>query len=544
MKRILAVVLALTMLLSLTACQSAAPKDDVTLSPSLETTEPTDRTEEKTYGKPLEVSMSVRYADQCGTHVRNEIIKEKFNLTFEYVPVNWSDWNEKARTWIAMDDSPDILHMDLKGSQSNEFKTWASQGAFTEFQENWFADRPELKEIYESSPTIDYLRVDGKLYGWPGMNYYRDYDDRVDDPYWTYRRDWAKAVGKYKEDDIYTWEEWIDLIRTVMAEDPGNNGAGNTAGLVMPPWAFPHAAALLIGPPATDGNESCSYFKVGDEYVWPAATEEYKKGVKLTYDMYQEGLIYKDNILFNSSENVDMFVGGLAFAVYAHFGSLNSSSENMLKAGLIQDRHDIGSAKVLAWDGNMYLTQVADYWGVTTLRHDLEQEKIDRVMDMWDWLRTDDGIRMRWLGKEGVDFNVTGPDLYDVEILWDWDEETQTYINPYQDFKFEEAQPAGSVPSPAPYDDTFRFDEHKQVFDVFHSEKVNGILKPYDYDVSFGYAPNKAKYGDFASIVKERFIALLAEPGIDVEAEWDQFVEEMMPQVQLVLDEINGGQLK
>lgn len=262
------------------------------------------------YDTPLEISMSVRYADQCGTHVRNEIIKEKFNLTFEYVPVNWSDWNEKIRTWIAMDDAPDILHMDLKGAQSNEFKSWAKQGAFSPFLEEYFASRPNLKKVYDESPTIPYLKVDGVLYGWPGLNSYRGYDDRVDDPYWTYRRDWAKAVGKYKENDIYTWEEWLDLIRTVMEEDPGNNGPGNTAGLVMPPWAFPHAPVLLIGPPATDGNESCSYFQQDGVYVWPPATEEYKTGVKITYDMYQEGLIYQDNILFTSSENVDMFVGG------------------------------------------------------------------------------------------------------------------------------------------------------------------------------------------------------------------------------------------
>lgn len=546
MKRLACIVLSLLLLSSLVACQ---PDASQTGSPPNESSSDVSASSDSSgeagaYDTPLEISMSVRYADQCGTHVRNEIIKEKFNLTFEYVPVNWSDWNEKIRTWIAMDDAPDILHMDLKGAQSNEFKSWAKQGAFSPFLEEYFASRPNLKKVYDESPTIPYLKVDGVLYGWPGLNSYRGYDDRVDDPYWTYRRDWAKAVGKYKENDIYTWEEWLDLIRTVMEEDPGNNGPGNTAGLVMPPWAFPHAPVLLIGPPATDGNESCSYFQQDGVYVWPPATEEYKTGVKITYDMYQEGLIYQDNILFTSSENVDMFVGGLAFAVYAHFGSLNSSSLNMLEAGIIDERSDIGSAAVLAYDGKMYLTQVADYWGVTCFRHDLEQEKIDRAMDLWEYLRTNEGIQMRWMGKEGVDYRVTGPDLYDVEVLWEYDEETQSYVDPYADFKFEEAQPAGSVPTPAPYEDTFRFDEHKKIFDVFNSGEVDAVLKPYDYFISFGSAPNKDKYGDFASIVKERFISLLAQPDIDVEAEWDAFIEEMMPQVQPVLDEINNGELQ
>ena len=90
MKRLACIVLSLLLLSSLVACQ---PDASQTGSPPNESSSDVSASSDSSgeagaYDTPLEISMSVRYADQCGTHVRNEIIKEKFNLTFEYVPVN------------------------------------------------------------------------------------------------------------------------------------------------------------------------------------------------------------------------------------------------------------------------------------------------------------------------------------------------------------------------------------------------------------------------------------------------------------------------
>ena len=78
-----------------------------------------------------------------------------------------------------------------------------------------------------------------------------------------------------------------------------------------------------------------------------------------------------------------------------------------------------------------------------------------------------------------------------------------------------------------------------RLFNTMASGRIPVVIKKFDYDVSFSVFPNKGKYGSFGSEVKERFIALITQPNIDIEAEWDVFVEEMMPRVQLVLDELN-----
>lgn len=531
MKKLACLLLVLLLVVPLVACQTDSGDGgggDATVSGD--------------YSTPVQVSMNVMNAEKNGKHARNEYIEEKFNLTFEYIPVSWGDWNDKIRTWVATDDAPDLIWWDLKGAQATEYRSWAQQGAFAPFKAEYFTDdRPNLKDTYENGLSIDALSVDGELYAWPSL---RDNPPEAQSCYtshWCYRRDWAKAVGLYKENDIYSWDEWLDLIRAVLDQDPGGNGIAN-AGLVMATWAFPHAPALFIGPPAAEGNETCSYILVDGKYVWPPALDEYKQGVKITYDMYQEGLIYPDNMVFTGSEADDMIKSGLAFATYNVTGSLNSWTTDMIKDGIIDEREDFGIAIVTGWDGNWYMTQTEDYWTVTAMNHKLEDDpvKIARILDFWEYLQTTEGIRLRTWGIEGQDYTVTGDAVEDVELLWEFDEQTQTYISPYVNDEFNEANGSENGPTVlGPGTIAYQYDERDRLWNTFASGEIPTVVKVFDYNVSFGSAENKDKYGSFGTEVKTKLSELIAQPNIDIEAEWDAFIETMMPRVQLVLDELN-----
>ncbi|MDR3086297.1 MAG: hypothetical protein LBU47_08300 [Christensenellaceae bacterium] len=558
MKKFLTLGLALLLVLSIAACQSptpggesAAPATDKPATSAPAEGGATAAPEGgSNYDTPLTVSMNVLNAEKNGIDVRHEIVKELFNLSFDYVPIDWSDWNTKISTWVATDDAPDLIWWDLKGQQAQQYADWARQGAFAPLDAKYFNEsRPNLTKTYESSKSIDALSVDGVLYSWPAMRANPPEAQSCYTSHWSYRRDWAKAVGLYKEGDIYTWDEWVNLVREVLKQDPGGNKDAG-AGLVMPTWGFPHAAALFVGPPAAEGNETSSYIKDDSgKYIWPPATEAFKQGVKVTYDMYQEGLIYKDNMLFNASEAENMIKSGLAFADYNVTGSLNDWTTTMLQDGVIKDRSDFGIAIVTSWDGNWYMTQTEDYWTVTALSHKISEEKIERVLDFWEYLHTTDGIRMRAWGREGVDFEVTGPNPEDVKLNWEFNEATQSYVNPFTNIsEFGEANAAcGAVmnsvligPDAIPY----MFEERNRLWSTMASGQVPVVIKEFDYVVSFGSAPNKDKNGSFGSTSKEKLVALLAQPGIDIEAEWDKVVASMMPEVQKVLDELNNGELK
>ena len=123
---------------------------------------------------------------------------------------------------------------------------------------------------------------------------------------------------------------------------------------------------------------------------------------------------------------------GLAFAAYNVAGSMNSWTTDMMRDGIIEKREDGRSRRRLRHGRQLVRRpETADHWTVTAFNHNITDVKMDRALMFWNYLNTTEGIRLRWLGIEGVDYEVTGPNPEDVEILWEYDEETETYISPY-----------------------------------------------------------------------------------------------------------------
>lgn len=92
-----------------------------------------------------------------------------------------------------------------------------------------------------------------------------------------------------------------------------------------------------------------------------------------------------------------------------------------------------------------YLIQTEDLWTVAHFRHDLEDEKMNRILDIWNWLASEEGRIFRVAGIEGVDYTKNDDGTYN--ILWEKDADGQ-YINPYADYSYNIYQPAGSLATP------------------------------------------------------------------------------------------------
>ena len=204
-KKLICLVLAVLMVLSLAACakttetnqpESQAPAQDQPAEPAPEAP--------AGYDTHLTIKMNVLDAEKTGNTERDAWFNEKFNVSWEFIPVTWGDWTEKVRAWVAADDMPDILWWDMKINHTAEFKTWAKAGAFREIPADMTA-WPNLAERRERLRSDDMmLSVDGKLYGWPSSRENPEWLQNAYYPMFAYRRDWARAVGMYKEGDTYT----------------------------------------------------------------------------------------------------------------------------------------------------------------------------------------------------------------------------------------------------------------------------------------------------------------------------------------------------
>ena len=542
--KLLALVFAVVMVVGMFAgCQggtapaaSSAPADSAATSAAADNSAPAASAEAPK--DVITVSMDVMDADKCGNNPKTDYIKQTFGIEFQYIPVDWGNWNEKIKTWVTTNDMPDIIWWDLKGASAQEYRGWAQQGAFTEIPEASITALPNLNKIWQKSTDKDSLKVDGKIYAWAANRNNPEVAQNTYQSWWGYRRDWAKEVGMLHDNDVYTWDEWKALVKAVIDKKPGGV---DVAGLVMDTWAFPHAANLFIGPVMAEGNETCSYIKGADgKYAWPPSLPEYKAGVIETYNMYQQGLIYKDNINFKASEPLDMIKAGTAFAYYnVGAGTYNDIMTTLKKNGLTTDDNAFGPA-IVTFDGKFNLTQTEDYWSVAAFSNKVDADKMDRVLKMWDYLASDEGILFNQLGFKDKDYSVNADGS--IKVLWPADPKVAgAYVNPYSEMRFGEFTPAGQLPDGgSPADMPYGISQKQIVWNYMGAHTDSVGIKPFDYGVSFFSAPNKDQFGTFGADVKAKMIELMVSSK-DIGADWDAYVASMMPKVQPILDEINAG---
>lgn len=547
-KKITSLLLVLLMALSLAACSTGAPTEaPATDAPAAET--PTDGTDapaadggaESAYADKLTISMSMLDAEKSGVSAKDQWLCEKFNFEWDLIPVTWGDWNEKVRAWIAGDDLPDILWWDMKAGNTSEFRMWAEAGAFREIPQDMSA-WPELEALLERAWSDEkFLTVNGKLYGWPCLRANPDWYDDACFNQFVYRRDWAKAVGMYKEGDMYTWDEVKAMIKAVQEQDPGNLGAGQTIGIVSETWAFPGVFLELSG-----WQQKRYGYQINEEtglYEYYAATDGYLNELKHVTELYQDGYIWKDQVVDSGSDGMNNFYGGKAFMALTGAGPTwltGTAWPKMVDTGIVDSRDDVAPMIVLSPADNetFYLIQTEDLWTVAHFRHDLEDEKMNRILDIWNWLASEEGRIFRVAGIEGVDYTKNDDGTYN--ILWEKNADGQ-YINPYADYSYNIYQPAGSLATPNETSDPAGYEAYENFFEMMRSPAYKAQLKDWESE-AFGGELYSTLGPDINTKFSEKTTEIVVGGG-DVEAQWTAFVESMMPDVQAVLDELNAGLL-
>ena len=547
-KKITSLLLVLLMALSLAACSTGAPTEaPATDAPAAEA--PADGTDapaadggaESAYADKLTISMSMLDAEKSGVSAKDQWLCEKFNFEWDLIPVTWGDWNEKVRAWIAGDDLPDILWWDMKAGNTSEFRMWAEAGAFREIPQDMSA-WPELEALLERAWSDEkFLTVNGKLYGWPCLRANPDWYDDACFNQFVYRRDWAKAVGMYKEGDMYTWDEVKAMIKAVQEQDPGNLGAGQTIGIVSETWAFPGVFLELSG-----WQQKRYGYQINEEtglYEYYAATDGYLNELKHVTELYQDGYIWKDQVVDSGSDGMNNFYGGKAFMALTGAGPTwltGTAWPKMVDTGIVDSRDDVAPMIVLSPADNetFYLIQTEDLWTVAHFRHDLEDEKMNRILDIWNWLASEEGRIFRVAGIEGVDYTKNDDGTYN--ILWEKNADGQ-YINPYADYSYNIYQPAGSLATPNETSDPAGYEAYETFFEMMRSPAYKAQLKDWESE-AFGGELYSTLGPDINTKFSEKTTEIVVGGG-DVEAQWTAFVESMMPDVQAVLDELNAGLL-
>lgn len=469
---------------------------------------------------------------------------DKFNFTVDWVPLQYSERFDKLRIWIATDDLPDVVWIGLNDVIYSEYITWMNSGMFAEIPS--LDNYPNIKAMYDQESMLgdELCTFDGKLMSLPAMRDSASYDFMINMGI-GYRADWAEKLGMRNEGDVYTWDEFMNLLQAFIEQDPGGNGAGNTYGLCTRMGYFPDILGIWQTNPTPWTFEEPGYIEMDGQYVWYPATDSYMEGLKIVKDLYDRGIIWPDNVI-DSSETLyrELYVAGQmgAMAQNLSLGFVSQVRDDMIKVDPSLERDKVYVIAKISNPGTedeFYQHAVASYWSCCAFSLNATDAQKARFLATQDWNLSPEGLNLGLYGLEGTDFTVN--DDGSINLLWDKDE-TGTYIDPYT---FRAYYTRLSV-----YDNAANFTNvsknPKDVEDVrsamdWSVENIGDDVKVLDYVQTYTTTPNKDKLGTFTAQTKAKVIDLLANStGDTIEADWRAWIAEMMPQVQPVLDDLNA----
>ena len=485
------------------------------------------------------ISCTMFDADQVGHDAMWEYLEEKFSVEFKFVAVTDDDFEEKNQLMISTNEMPDLLWLDLDESNFSSYASWVQEGCF--------APMPSLEELKEKYPNLyaqytaennygdELMTIDGVQYAHACIRDNAD-TDFLSGMGWMYRRDWAKDLGLYQEDDIYTWEEWVELCTAFVENDPGNNGIKNI-GMGTASYYFP----LAFGVYQTSSEYGFGTFTLENgEYKWTAAQEETMEGLLIAKKLWDDGLIWKDNYLGTSPDSY--YTSGMMGMIFQNFtvSRYNTFIESVRENLLQEDPYDVCAlAKVVGPDGTYWAKQSQCYYGAVVMSAEIAPEVKERWLTMLDWFVSAEGSRFIRYGIEGVDYRMNGDE---VECLWPVSEtNSSVQIDPYPSGSrlFFECYVGAPDPFAAP-----AVNYTQQVIDTVNDQYKfmieNAYIRRFDYESSYLSFEAKNNHSTLQADTENKMMELIVNCRYeDLETEWTAWVNEQMPYVVEILNGLN-----
>ncbi|MCQ6561333.1 extracellular solute-binding protein [Paenibacillus mendelii] len=351
-------------------------------------------------GKHLDISVSfwgIGRAFEKNDEVLQKI-EHDFNITLQPVQVSWADYEEKFKVWAASDKFPDLFAHSIINDSPGIYSDWIKQKLIRPLPED-LSQYPNVFEIAQIADTRA-LRRDKKLYMLP-RNAYPTNDLWMLERVVFVRKDWMEQLG-YQ--DPSNFNEFSAMMKAFAKKDPDRNGLHDTVGLAAGSinylsWVFS---------PAFPQFAASQWVQEGSQWIPYYASKEMKKIVVQFRKLYTDGGLDTDFFLTKEDDAAEKFTQGKAgaLAYKATPDSLSSMVNMWNKYNPGKDFYD--SVKILhlwpADDGNRYYYVAPTYWTESYFSAKLDDDKMDRILKLYDYLLSPEGKLLMQYGIEGKDY--------------------------------------------------------------------------------------------------------------------------------------------
>jgi hypothetical protein len=343
-----------------------------------------------------------------GPDAISDYISEKFNVNIVPINMEWSDWSEQVRLWAASDQLPDTW--GAYPPADAWFADFVDQGMVKEIPYAMISKYPNLKKV------TDEYTLGNQLKDLFGGHYFirRVYSANNIVPGGQtgvfYRKDWAEKLG-FREapqdmDTLY------DLFRAFVYNDPDGNGIRDTYGITfesgyiqffMAPFnAYP--TAWIYRP---DGTSTPGYT---DEEPMVAGLSWLRKA-------FDDGILdpeFPRDYSIIAQKFAQGTFGAMARQLHYYWIQTHVSKQFGGAHPEIADPFTaVGSiGKLSAHPGGTPYRLIEMDASGTSFNADISDEKLDKLLEIDDWLLSKEGKDICYWGFKDVDYTVNSDGSY------------------------------------------------------------------------------------------------------------------------------------
>lgn len=325
--------------------------------------------------------------------------EEKFNIVLKPYSVTWGDWTEKINIWAASGELPDIIG-PVATVGTGQYFQWIEDGVVRALPDDLGA-YPNVAN-YVGKPEVQAYNVDGMTYILPRMTY-------EDSSWWcmdrglTVRKDWMEKLGI---SDPTTEQEFIDMCVAFVTQDPDGNGKDDTIGLAVNRLGFLYSQGFT-----NYGFTDNRWVKQADgTYQLAVTTRDALDAYSFYRRLYKAGGLDPD-FAANEDQGISLFASGRAGVLLRQVSSKHYNSIHTEWGKLQPEKDFFASTKILnppAIPGKDYVGFVEKaYWSETYIEGGVDDAKMDRILQLYDYMYSEEGLLINMFGFEGEDYVKT-----------------------------------------------------------------------------------------------------------------------------------------
>ena len=365
-------------------------------------------------GKLMVSMRNLYFSSYKGGDSYIEEVENKFKLKFSFETYDWANWETQVTGSINGQNMEDVFHANIDSYNfATTYKFWAEEELVKPLPED-MSKWPNIQTVLENTSNIESLKVNGRLYGLPIAKNTTDYSTSFSPFTYIYRRDWAKKWGVYQENDEYTWEQFEALLEKFKVElAPYNKYA-----LADVEWGFPSIPNFYKQVPHCFAQDNTG------KYVCNYTTDEYVAGLNKSQDFMSNGWYHPDQ---NSAADGVMNAKYYSNQVGVLYENLSYSNYIALKNNLRKTNVDTPNFEIndaialmkIKGENNKYSLEGTDNWfSMTFFDYRISDNKQEKMLDVLDWLLSEEGTRFSVYGFEGYDYDVVGGEVVIKPEVW------------------------------------------------------------------------------------------------------------------------------